>query len=133
MRNPYAKHDDVPKPQGGFRADLGIYVRSKMEANFARYLEFLRVHGEIREWSYEPEEFWFPVKRGTRSYKPDFRVREANGGMTYYETKGYLDAQGRVKLARMGRYHSEVRIVVVDGRYMADVRSKLANAIPGWE
>ncbi len=58
----------------GRAPDLGdTYFRSRWERNWARYLNFLVQHGEITGWEYEPKTFWFhKIKRGTRSYKPDF-------------------------------------------------------------
>src|SRR5574337_150635 len=62
----------------GVRPDVSssIYFRSAWESNYARYLNLLMKMGVVEEWSYEPETFWFEgVRRGTNSYKPDFRVR----------------------------------------------------------
>ena len=45
-------------------------MRSKMEKNYGRYLNFLQSKGQILRWVYEPRgvEYWFPdIKRGTRS------------------------------------------------------------------
>lgn len=54
-------------PKGGKRSDLGIYVRSKWEANFARYLKWMVEKEEIKSWRYEPMSFEFRgIKRGTR-------------------------------------------------------------------
>lgn len=76
----------------------GISFRSQAEASVARY--FARVG---LEWEYEPREFEFPVKRGTRFYKPDFRVTE-NGGYRWIEVKGWFDKRSMTRLARFGRY-----------------------------
>jgi len=65
----------------GWRVIGGIrkYYRSKWEANYARYLEWLKSKGEIQGWLHEPETFWFDgIKRGCLSYLPDFRVVEKN-------------------------------------------------------
>lgn len=121
--------------RGGKREDLGgLYMRSTMEANFARYLAWLKAHGIIRDWQHEPEEFWFDgIKRGTRSYLPDFRVTENNGAVVYYETKGYMDPVSRTKLRRMAKYHPEVKIVVVGRAEYAEIRKKVGAMVPGWE
>src|SRR3990172_2886201 len=51
--------------KGGTRTDLGFYVRSSWEANYARYLKWLQSNGEIIEWHYEPDTFNFDsIKRG---------------------------------------------------------------------
>lgn len=118
----------------GYRDDLpGIFFRSRWEANFARYLEFLRLRGEIETWEHEPETFWFEkIRRGVRSYTPDFRVTEK--GLTYFiEVKGYMDAKSATKLKRMRIYHPGVRVDVVDRRTYRDLESKLGRVIPNWE
>lgn len=44
------------------------YFRSKWEANYARYLQWMKDQGKIAEWEHEPETFWFEaIKRGTWS------------------------------------------------------------------
>ena len=40
--------------KGGYREDLKQYFRSKMEANTARYYNFVSI-----KWIYEPQEFEF--------------------------------------------------------------------------
>ena len=75
----------------GFRDDLGIYVRSKREANFARYLNHLKEYGAIADWWYEKDAFEFPVNRGTRFYTPDFKVSHIDQTIEYYEVKDYWD------------------------------------------
>jgi len=104
------------------------------EANWARYLNFLLQRREIRSWKYEPETFWFDgVKRGIRSYTPDFRVIENDGRVVYHEIKGYLDRASRTKLSRMALYHPSVRIQLIDAStYRRNARS-LSGLIPGWE
>jgi hypothetical protein len=120
---------------GGRRADLGNrYFRSMWEANWARYLNFLVLHRQIRCWEYEPQTFWFEcIRRGTRSYTPDFRVTENDGQIVYHEIKGYLDRESRTKLKRMALYHPSVRIRLIDEAcYRRNARS-LSRIIPGWE
>src|SRR5690606_19109688 len=119
---------------GGFREDLGIYVRSRWEANYARYLEWLRRQGEVKEWQYEPETFEFPhIKRGTRFYTPDFRVVWADGSVEYHEIKGYMDQKSRTALKRMARYYPDAKIVVIDGDVYRRIRRRVSRLIAGWE
>src|SRR5687768_3513242 len=87
---------------GGIRK----YFRSRWEANYARYLEWLKTNGEIVSWTHEPKTFWFEkIKRGTRSYLPDFCVIEKNGKEVYYEVKGYMDSKSKTKIKRMAKYY----------------------------
>ncbi len=104
------------------------------EANWARYLCFLVAHGHIRQWEYEPETFWFEsIRRGCRSYTPDFRITENDGRVVYHEIKGYMDAKSHTKLTRMAKFYPGVRIQLIDAPcYRRNART-LSRLIPGWE
>jgi len=67
------------KYKAGKRADLGNrFFRSKWEANYARYLEWMKNRGEITDWDYECDTFEFGrIKRGGRFYTPDFKVTKS--------------------------------------------------------
>lgn len=118
----------------GKRADIGnMYFRSAWEANYARYLNWLQARGEIERWEYEPETFWFlSIKRGVRSYKPDFRVWE-RGKSYLVEVKGWMDPKSKTKLKRMKKYYPDVRVDVVGARQYAQIKSAVSRLIPGWE
>lgn len=119
--------------KAGFRDDLGIYVRSGWEANYARYLNWLKSRGEIESWEYEPQTFWFlAIKRGTRSYKPDFKVSE-KGKEYFVEVKGYMDAKSLTKIKRMRIYHPTVDLRVVDERQYRSIARTVSGMIRGWE
>ena len=110
------------------------YYRSKWEANYAYYLEWLKEKGEILEWQHEPKVFWFEgVKRGTVSYLPDFRVVEKNGQETYHEVKGWMDERSKTKIRRMAKYHPNVRLIVIDKKAYESLRKFVAKIVPGWE
>lgn len=117
---------------GGYRADLGRYFRSRWEANYARYLDWLQHQGVIRDWAYEPDTFEFPVKRGTRFYTPDFRVTERDGRVVYLEVKGWMDPKSATQLKRMAKYYPAVRVIVVDQAAYRAV-AQWQRLIPGWE
>jgi Protein of unknown function (DUF1064) len=120
----------------GVRGDLpGIFFRSAWEANYARYLNWLKVRGDIHEWQYEADVFWFEkIKRGVRSYKPDFKVWDREGTAPYYiEVKGWMDARSATKIKRMRIYFPKVRLDVVNQRAYKEIADKLGRMIPGWE
>lgn len=99
------------------------YYRSAWEANYARYLEWLRDQGQIARWEHEAETFWFPkIKRGTRSYLPDFRVTENSGLYVYHEVKGWMTARSRTAIDRMRIYYPHVKLIVIDAKGYASVR-----------
>lgn len=125
----------MKRSAGGKRDDLGgLYVRSAWEANYARYLNLMVAQGKIAAWEFEPTEFWFPVKRGTRSYKPDFKVIHLDGSHEWHEIKGWMDPKSKTKLARMAKHHPAEKIVVIDAGWFRQARrGGIAAFIHGWE
>lgn len=121
------------RSQKGYCDDLpGIFFRSTWEANYARYLDWLREQGEIASWSYEPQAFVFHgVTRAPVTYTPDFEVVERDGSVAYHEVKGWMDSKSRGKLRRMRQFYPEVRIVVI-GRDEYRAIAKWAGLIPHW-
>ena len=122
--------------RGGWREIGGKrnYYRSRWEANYARFLQWLKERGVIAEWEHEPEVFWFEaIRRGTRSYLPDFRVTETNGDIVYHEVKGWMDPRSKTKINRMKIYHPKVRLLVIDGPKYWSIYGKVAGLIPEWE
>ncbi len=118
----------------GRRPDLdNRYFRSSWEANYARYLNWLKSLGQIESWEYEPQTFTFPVKRGTVSYTPDFLVNYPDGAREYHEVKGYMDDKSRVRLDRMKRYYPDVKIVLVDSKVYKGIEKMFSRVIPNWE
>lgn len=124
-----------PTGKGGKRHDLGSrYFRSRWEANWARYLNWLQAIGEIQGWEYEVDTFEFAgIKRGTRFYTPDFKVTNKDGSIVYHEIKGWMDKRSQVRMRRMKKYHPEVVIEIIDETQYRAVASKVARVIAGWE
>lgn len=120
--------------KGGKREDLGFYVRSGWEANYARYLMFLQKHGQIAKWEYEPDTFDFvAIKRGTKFYTPDFKVFHNNGSVEYHEVKGYMDAKSITRHKRMSKYFPDITIVMIDSPVYKRLERRVASLIPNWE
>lgn len=116
----------------GFREDLGIFVASSWEANFARYLNFLLERDPtICDWQYEPDTFEFPIKHGITRYTPDFKVYYL-GSIVYYEVKGWMNAPSKTKLNRMRKYYPDVKLFVIDREQYTAI-GKWRHLIPGWE
>lgn len=129
-----------PRPNATWKAgwrEIGgkrNYYRSRWEANYARYLEWLKQLGEISDWQHEPETFWFEsIKRGVRSYLPDFRVWEIDGSSALHEVKGWMDARSKTTLKRMAKYHPGERIIVIREKTYNDIARKVGRMIEGWE
>lgn len=120
----------------GWRDIGGIrkYYRSKWEANYARYLEWLKSKGEIQSWLHEPETFWFEgIKRGCLSYLPDFRVVEKNGSVVYHEVKGWMDDRSKTKIKRMAKYHPHIKLIVIEAKAYNSIKKTIRSIIKDWE
>lgn len=122
--------------QAGWRTIGGIkaYYRSKYEANYARYLQFFKEKGYIADWLHEPKTFWFmEIKRGCRSYKPDFEVIQLDGQRVWVEVKGYYDSKSLTKIKRFRKYYPSEKLTVIDETFFKNCKNKLKMLIKGWE
>lgn len=98
--------------------DKEMYFRSKWEANYALYLDFLKKQKEIQDWAYEVKIFEFPVKHGTTRYMPDFQVIENSGEITYREVKGYMTSKAKTQLKRMAKYYPNIKVILEGAEQM---------------
>lgn len=127
--NPYSRCKAGWFQGGGKR----YYMRSKWEHNYAWYLEWLKGRREIKDWEYEVDTFWFEaIRRGVRSYTPDFKVYTPANDIEYHEVKGWMDAKSKTKLKRMAKYHPDITMVLVDSDVYKSI-GKWGRLIPGWE
>lgn len=120
----------------GKRPDLGgMFFRSGWEANYARYLNALVDAGDVDRWEYEPQVFYFPVKRGNKAYLPDFRVWFPDGSYEWHEVKGYMDDASRLKLKRFALHHpaESMRLKLIDKPVYRLLEAEQAHRIEGWE
>lgn len=110
------------------------YYRSRWEANYARYLDSLKIKGDVVKWEHEPETFWFEgIKRGCMSYLPDFKIEFANGRIEYHEVKGWMDDRSITKIKRMAKYHPKVKLVVIDAKAYKKLEKEVKKNIADWE
>ena len=125
------------RSRNGKRPDLGdIYFRSSYEANYARYLNFLiKNTGEIKRWEFEKQTFEFTkIKRGTRTYLPDFKVYFADGHIEYHEVKGWDYPKGITARKRFAKYFPHLKLVLINEEFFKAIRRQGGNKlIPGWE
>ena len=110
-------HDE--RGNGGFREDLGHYVRSNWEANFARILKH-----EGKSYEYEPTTF---TLEDGKTYTPDF----LSEGI-YYEVKGFWTDIARHKFESFVKSNPSVRVQIIDGLEYDKLRLKFSNLIT-WE
>jgi predicted nucleic acid-binding Zn ribbon protein len=120
---------------GGIREDLGIYMRSTWEANWARYLRLGIAQGSVKAWEYEPVTFTFPdgADPHVRSYTPDFRVCMPDGSTVYHEVKGWMTDRARRALELMRQFHPEVVVQVFSRRAYQQLTQRWRDSIPEWE
>lgn len=110
------------------------FFRSRWEANYARYLEFLRMNGNISGWEHEPKTFWFlSIKRGARSYLPDFKVINQDGSHYWVEVKGWMDKRSKTKIKRFAKYYPEEKLEIVGVSWFKKNAPILRGVLNGWE
>lgn len=122
--------------KSGWREIGGIkkYYRSRWEANYARYLEWMKGLNQIKSWEHEPKTFWFDgIKRGCMSYLPDFRVIDIHGKESYHEVKGWMDDRSKTKIKRMAKYYPEVDLIVIDTKFYKSIEKTASKFIDDWE
>jgi hypothetical protein len=120
----------------GRRPDLGDqHFRSSWEANYARFLNWRVARGEVLSWEFEKHTFWFEsIRRGVRSYLPDFKVTLPCGAHEWHEVKGWMDPKSATKLKRMAKYYPAETVVVIDHAWFRQAAATgLAALIPNWE
>lgn len=134
------------KVKSGYREDLDMTVRSGWEASVIRWLNWEQI-----EWEYEPQRFYFPIIRGTRSYIPDLYLPEYEGGK-WVEIKGGLASNDKTKIRRFKKYcpHEFAKLTVIPGSpttdaakfyeemdipvlaYFRDLNKEFKDTIPHW-
>lgn len=107
--------------KSGYRKDLGIFVRSSWEANFARVLSFKGVR-----WKYESKSFSLG---GRKRYIPDFQL----GKNKYVEVKGYASPKWEKKLKKFKARYPEVDLKVLGPQDYEKLRGKYQDQVRCWE
>jgi hypothetical protein len=144
-QNPDLKANEEPaeparkenRVRSGRRADLdNRYFRSSWEANYARYLNWLQANNQIAGWEFEPQTFYFQVKRGPTSYTPDFKILLL-GGQTYewHEIKGHMDPTSVSKLRKFKKFYPAeyAALRLIDGPIYQTIANSVRAFIPTWE
>lgn len=108
----------------GYRADLGITLRSNLEANYARILKHQGV-----QFVYEPKVF--TLSNG-KVYIPDFYLPKTD---EYVEVKGFFKARDHDKYAVFSADYPNIRwrVVVQTSPEWKAMRKKYKRYIPNWE
>lgn len=114
-----------PHRKGGFREDLGHYVRSAWEADFARVLMLHKI-----SYEYEPKTFQL-IKGGGEivSYTPDFYIPSTN---TFYEIKGWLHDLDKEKVDLFQLQYPQYNFIMISSTKFAEFTLKYKNLCK-WE
>ncbi len=124
----HSKHNKHPNGhKSGPRKDLNnIFFRSRWEANFARYLNYIGA-----KWQFEPKTFQFIGEtKGVISYLPDFYLPKLK---LYVEIKGHMDSRSRSKLKKMEKYYPDVEVYIIMKKEYDEIQNEYANKIDNWE
>jgi len=109
------------------------YCRSTWEANYFRYLYYLKISGHIYDFNHEPERFYFDkIKTGTTSYLPDFEVIENTGEVVYHEVKGFNCPKSKTKLKRFSIYYPRKKLILVTAKEYKQIKENFSRIIEGW-
>ena len=110
------------------------FFRSRWEANYARYLEYLKTNGHIKDWEHEPQTFWFEsIKRGVRSYLPDFKVFNTDETHYWVEVKGYMDDRSKTKISRFKKYYKNESLKLIDSSWFRKNSKNISLVCKDWE
>ncbi len=128
--------NDTRSWKSGWReiGDAKKFYRSSWEANYARYLQWQKESGLIKEWKHELKTFWFEkIKRGSITYLPDFYVECLDGSHFWVEVKGWMDARSKTKIKRFKKYYPEENLILIDAKWFKKCAPKIRILIKEWE
>jgi len=110
-----------------------MYLKSLWEKRYCLYLSFMKKHGHIIDYWYEPETFWFDgIRRGTNNYLPDFKVQFPSGNFEFFEVKGYETDKDRTKYKRMAKYYPTVVLRIIGKEWYKTNSPILKKVLPDW-
>lgn len=106
----------------GYRNDIGHYVRSTWEANFARIILY-----EHKHYLYEKQRF---LLSNNTYYIPDFYIIEEN---CFYEIKGYFLPDAKNKFELFKKEYPDIKIKLIYHDEYKQLYKKYNKLIPNWE
>lgn len=109
---------------GGYRKDLGHYVRSKWEANFCRVLKLIKIN-----YKYEPVVFTLINGKNVIRYSPDIYILDN----LFFEIKGWWDQKSLLKKKLMEEQFPNIRIIYIDEKEYKKITLRYKNFLSGWE
>ena len=140
MINTRKKNNPLAPPRGSWKSSWRTiggkkkFFRSRWEANYARYLELLKLQGHIKDWLHEPKIFWFDgIKKGCTNYTPDYQIFNKDGTHYWVEVKGWMCPRSKTKIRRFKKYFPDEKLIVVDADWFKKNNVKCRIACPDWE
>jgi len=112
----------------GFREDIRIFVRSRWEANYIRYLNYVGI-----TWEYEPKRF--RLSNG-KIYIPDFHLLKNRNGRVldvWIEVFGYDNKEKRKKIAMCILEYNFLPLMIVEEKTYKEIEKEYSSKIIGWE
>lgn len=121
--------------RGSYETSKGLmYFRSKWEANYALYLDWLIKQKVIKDWQYEPmPRYDFIMMENGKpkvmglGYLPDFKVINNDDSLYLVELKGAK--QGMMKLKRMKKYYPDIKIELIEAKDYAILKRKVGRML----
>lgn len=107
------------------------FFRSKWEANYAKYLNFLKNKEIIKNWEFEPRTFVF--SNGINSYLPDFRILTNKNNIEYHEVKGWFDERSKRNIDFMKKEYPDIILKIIDEKTYKAIKNEYSNKIKDWE
>lgn len=109
---------------GGYRKDIGFYVRSRWEANIARILNLLNVC-----FYYENDKYILSFDNHQITYIPDFKIVEN----IYIEVKGWWNQKSKNIREAIKKQYPEVLIYYISETEYIELQQKYSGVISEWE
>lgn len=117
----YSNRGDYPVVIGG----MAYVFKSSWEVEVAKRLHELSIDGCILGWNYESMHFNFDdMKRGTRSYCPDFEVKRSDGSIFYIEVKGWKMERSMERIRMFQERYPDVELYIIDDKEYGKILSE---------
>jgi len=133
LRKTLSENQIYSYAKSGYRKDIGLYVKSSWEANYARYLQCLKNKKTINHFEYEHRIFNFSDNEyNIMSYTPDFLVIK-DGEEIYHEVKGNHNKRSKQRMEIFYNQYPDVKIKLILPEDYYKINKEYKKIISGWE
>lgn len=99
--------------------------KSSWEITIAKKLQELKDSNFIQEWDYEKTHFNFDdIKRGIRSYCPDFEVTLNDNTKMYIEVKGWKMESSLLRIKMLQERYPQIKYYLIDEKEYGKILSQ---------